>query len=612
MMRQMRDNMKVIMIITSATFVGLMVFGWGMDITGRGKGSNGVLGKVNGTPITYEEWRATYQNLYDQQQRASQDQISSTVNKQIEDAAWNQLVMQKLINQELERRGITVTDDEIKATAKVAPPPELAQNKLFQTNGQFDQAKYQQFLASPAVDNQLLLQLEAYYRDMIPKNKLYYQVTSGIFVPDSYLWTMWQDSHETAKVRFIALDPRALVPDNAVSVSDAEINDYYKKHQNDFQRPATAHVQAVGIEKLPNAQDTAAARDSALAIRAAVQKDTAQFATLAAKVSKDPGSAQQGGELGAVHKGQTAPAFDQALFSLPVGQISEPVLTQFGYHIIEVEKRNGDSTTVARHILIPITVAGAHLDQLLARADSMEKAGETMPIAEVASRLGLTIRTGDVTKEVPSLPGIGRVDEGVDWAFGDAQPKEVSQVFETPAAFYMLQLDSRTSAGPLPLSAATPTIRTILMIQKKMEKERVTARQMVDQIRAGQSMDQVAAARGTQVHDAGPFTRRDFVPGMGQINAAVGEAFGLNPGQIGDPVEANDAIYIVQTLQKTPADRTQFEQQKQLERARLQQAMAEQRWSQFLLALRQNAKIVDNRATILRPAAKDTTAAAGL
>jgi hypothetical protein len=60
MMRQMRDNMKAIMIVTSVAFVGLMVFGWGMDISGRGSnGTPGVLGKVNGQAITYEEFNAT-------------------------------------------------------------------------------------------------------------------------------------------------------------------------------------------------------------------------------------------------------------------------------------------------------------------------------------------------------------------------------------------------------------------------------------------------------------------------------------------------------------------------------------------------------------------------
>ncbi len=609
MMRQMRDNMKVIMIITSVAFVGLMVFGWGMDIAGRGKGGPGVLGKVNGLPVSYEEFNSTYRNLYDQEQRSRQDPITSAVNKQLEDAAWNQIVMQKLIGQELDRRGIKVTDEEVREAAKYAPPPEFQENKAFQTNGQFDIHKYQQFLASPAVDNTLLLQLEAYYRDVIPRSKLYYQVTSGVYVPDSYLWSMWRDAHETARIRFIALDPRALVADNQVSVSDAEISAYYDKHKNDFQRPAVARVVALAIAKEPTAADTAAVRDSLLAVKKQIAAG-ADFAEMAKKVSKDPGSAAQGGELGAIKKGQTVPAFEQAVFSLPLNQLSDPVLTQFGYHLIEVESRTADEAK-ARHILLPVTVAGAHLDQLLARADTMEKQGELRPLADVGQRMGLTPRSANLTKEIPSIPGVGRVDEGVDWVFGDAQPKEVSQVFESPNAFYTLELVSRTQAGTEPLQAATPTIRTVLMLQKKLERERDLARQIVDQIRAGQSLDQVAATHGLQVRDAGPFTHRDFVPGLGQANAAVGTAFGLNPGQVSGVVEASDILFVVQTVEKQPANRQEFDQQKEIERTRMTQALAEQRWQQFLVALRQTAKIVDNRDKVLRPA-KDTTANAGL
>src|SRR5512146_833831 len=120
MMRQMRDNMKAIMIVTSVTFVGLMVFGWGMDITGRGHGSPGVLGKVNGEPITYEEFNTTYRNMYDQAQKNRDEPITSAVNKRIEDAAWNELVTQKLLMQELDRRGIRVSEAEIREAAKYA------------------------------------------------------------------------------------------------------------------------------------------------------------------------------------------------------------------------------------------------------------------------------------------------------------------------------------------------------------------------------------------------------------------------------------------------------------------------------------------------------------
>src|SRR5207253_4476700 len=106
MMNQMRENMKVIMIITSAAFVGLMVFGWGMDITGRSSRA-GELGKVNGQTVSLDQYNVTYRNLYDQQQKQAKGPISSGMNKQIQDAAWNQLVVQMLVQQELKRRGIT-------------------------------------------------------------------------------------------------------------------------------------------------------------------------------------------------------------------------------------------------------------------------------------------------------------------------------------------------------------------------------------------------------------------------------------------------------------------------------------------------------------------------
>ena len=97
MMRQMRDHMKVIMIVTSIAFVGLMVFGWGMDITGRNKnGMPGVLGKVNGQPITLDEFNNVYRGLADQAQKDRTEPLTSADNQQLENEAWSQLVMQKL------------------------------------------------------------------------------------------------------------------------------------------------------------------------------------------------------------------------------------------------------------------------------------------------------------------------------------------------------------------------------------------------------------------------------------------------------------------------------------------------------------------------------------
>jgi hypothetical protein len=219
-MRQMRDNTKWIMLIVAVAFVGLMVFQWGMDITGRTAGSLGEIGRVNGEPVPYEMYQTVLQNLYQQTQAVQQEPISALQNKELEEAAWNQIVETILIQQELERRGIGVTDEEIRQAARFQPPTEVRTNPIFLTDGQFDLAKYQQFLQTSA-DPTLFLQLEAYYRELLPRGKLLRQLASGIFVTDVELWDRYRDAHETVQVRFVPFDPTQRMPDDSVTVTDA-------------------------------------------------------------------------------------------------------------------------------------------------------------------------------------------------------------------------------------------------------------------------------------------------------------------------------------------------------------------------------------------------------
>ena len=108
-----------------------------------------------------------------------------------------------------------------------------------------------------------------------------------------------------------------------VKVSDKEIRDYYDSHKAQYQQPASRDVRHILVQK------------KALADQLYAQvKGGANFAALAKKYSKDPGSASNGGKL-TVTKGQTVPAFDKTAFSLKKGQISQPVKTQYGYHIIQ-------------------------------------------------------------------------------------------------------------------------------------------------------------------------------------------------------------------------------------------------------------------------------------
>src|SRR5688572_4858252 len=126
MMRQMREATKPIMIASALAFVGLMVFQWGMDITGRSSGGLGEIGRVNGDAVLYDSYMAAYRQLYERVQGQQEELIGTQQNTEIEDQAFDEVVTQILITQELRRRGITVTDQEVSEAAQFSPPDYLA------------------------------------------------------------------------------------------------------------------------------------------------------------------------------------------------------------------------------------------------------------------------------------------------------------------------------------------------------------------------------------------------------------------------------------------------------------------------------------------------------
>ena len=605
MLRQMRDR-KVIGVIIGTmilAFVGLMVFAWGMDVTGQSgaAASGGELGSVNGEPITAEEYNAAFRNLVELQQRQQPGQpVSAAMTRQIEETAWQQLIEQKLIQQELRRRNIEVTDAEIRQLARTQPPPELYNNPSFQTNGQFDPQKYVAFLSSPSVDNQLLLQLEAYYRDMIPRSKLFYQVTSGTHIPDSELWRIYRDARETVTVKYAAINPDHVVRDDAVTVSPREIEKFYKENKEDFKRAATARIRYVMVNRAPTAEDTAAARARAQRVRQAALVD---FGKAASTESADSASRVKNGNLGTVRRGMTIPAFEEAVFEQPVGQVGDLLLTPFGFHIIKVDSRPDSASANVSHILIPIGRTPENDERLLDLADSLENMGERMSIAEVARRMNLQVRDGEISDDRPMLPPIGQADDAAQWAFRDAEEiGEVSPVFETPTAYYMAELVSKTDEGIPTLKQVSGEIERRLKLEKKVEAAKTHARAILDRVRAGATLEQAAMQSKIGVSNAGPFSRLEFVPGLGRANAAIGTAFGLKPGQVSDVVVAENMLFILQLIEKKEANRAEWEAQKDQQRERTTPGLAEQRWNYFLTALRENAKIEDNRAEMQRQA----------
>jgi len=110
---------------------------------------------------------------------------------------------------------------------------------------------------------------------------------------------------------------------NNVKVTDADAKAYYTSHLSQYSQPESRDVRHILVNSKKLADDI----EGQL-------KSGGNFAALAKKYSKDPGSAAQSGKL-TVSRGQTVPPFDKAAFSLKTNQVSAPVKTQYGWHIIE-------------------------------------------------------------------------------------------------------------------------------------------------------------------------------------------------------------------------------------------------------------------------------------
>lgn len=601
MMRTMRERSKWIMLLAALAFLALMVFEWGMDATGRSGGAQGTLGRVNGTPVAYELYQNVYRNLLDQAQASQVDPLTSQQNKELEDAAWDEVVSQILIQEELGRRGIVVSDEELRQAAQFSPPPAFRSNPAFQTDGAFDLQKYQSFLAGSPED--VLLQLEAYYRDVIPRGKLLRQVTEGIFVPDGELWQAWRDSNERVRVRYVSMDPDVRIGDSDVEISDQDIAAYYEANQEQFAVPARASVRVATISKAPGPADSTATLQRARDIRQEIL-DGADFAEVAARESSDSVSAANGGSLGTFGRGDMVGAFDTAAFEAPVGAVTEPVQTGFGWHLIKVTERRADSVT-ASHILLPIARTDASELALFGMADSLEALTENLTLEEAARQLGLEVQNADLTEDFPFVAVAGRVSEGADWAINEAELGEVSEVFETQTAFYALEVLSKEPAGILPLEQARTAIAQTLRSERKRDRAEQQIEDALRELGPSASLQAVADRVGAPVSEPEPFTRMEFVQGLGRANAAIGAAFGTPVGTRTGAIRTETGVFVLQVDERIPADSAAWEAQKAEQRARTQEQIAQRRLQEWLDGLRENARIDDRRDDVLQPADED-------
>jgi peptidyl-prolyl cis-trans isomerase D len=598
MMQAFRNAAKPLMVVVAITFFAWLVLDLSGITGGTGLLTRTSVGKVNGRSIDARTYQSIVQQSIDARQRQNPGTMGLEDYQQVRDEVWDQIVQSSVLDAEYRRRGIQVSEDEIVQAMRTSPMAEFRNVPDFQTDSQFDLSKYQRWLTS-SVAQQYLPTLEAQYRDELQRTKLLRVVTADIFLSDAALWQRYRDEHETVKVGLTAIVPRNAVPDSAVKVSDAEVAQYYQAHRDDFKRPRTAYLSYVALPRHTIAADTAATRARADSARREIQGG-ALFADVARRESADSVSAAKGGDLGEWTKGSMDPAFDSAAFSLPLKTVSPPVLSQFGFHLIEVTSRKGNKAK-GRHILFPIEVTGQHRDQLDAQADSLERLGaeraDPAALDTVARALKLSIgKSAPVQQGSKVQLGPLVVPDAGVWAF-QAKRGATSPVIETSYSFYVFRLDSLQDAGVPPLSQVRAAVTHEVREQKKWEQARSLAKDYVKRLEGGSSMAQAAAAMKLPHREFGPFSRIN-PPLTNPI--VVGTAFGLEAGKRSGILDTKDGIYVLETLQHTKADSAAFAKGLDEYRAHAISLARQERVRNYITALRSAAKIVDNRDKVLQ------------
>ncbi|MBK5097579.1 MAG: SurA N-terminal domain-containing protein [Gemmatimonadetes bacterium] len=602
-MRSIRANTKWVMVVMAVAFVGWLVLDWVRQKDQAATlGVNPVVATVNGQDIRNTRWSEAYSFAIDRARAVSGRSLNDEEVRQIESEAWEAMLQDILVEQEIERLGIEVTETEIRQAFRTNPPPDLMRHPAFQTNGSFDYSKYQDFFRDPSVDEQLLLQIETYYRQTLPRTRLAQQIAGGTAMSDGEVWQAFRDQNESATVSYISVSPDALTLDSEIEVREADARQYYRQNQDLFVRPATAVARLSSFSTTPTATDTAATEALADSVRTAIEAGELTFDEAAAEFSADSLTATSGGLLGRFAGDQLVESIAEAVSDLDVGDISSPLQTPAGYRIFTVTDRVQDTLAVA-HILFPIMLSEAGEDEIFRTMDEFEGIALNRGLTEAGNDLGVPVRSDvTLTDGFDFVPGAGSLGVGVDWAVDPLTPlEEASEFFENGSGYHMLEVVSRTEEGTFPFEDVRPQIEETLRARMRTEEALAIAAGSLDEVRAAPSLAAAAESLGWTYGQAGPFLRGQFVQGLGRGTEAVGAAFGASPGTVQGPYDAGDAIVFLRVDERTEADIARFQVMRGQLRAQMESQMSQMSVDRWVQALRDEAEIVDLRDRLRAP-----------
>ena len=341
---------------------------FGLEGYSRLSDGDNAVAKVAGQTITRQEWDAAQQQQLERLRQMTGGQIDSKIfdTPEARRAVLDNLIAQHALQAEVSKQNLAVSDLTLQQRIMQIPG-------LLKADGSFDKEQYRVLLAaqgltpsgfsaslrrdlavqhlSSAIEStafapktvaQRLSDLNDQERSVQELSFKAADFVSQVKVSDDMLKAYYEKNGskfevpEQAKIEYVVLDSAAVAAQ--VTVSDADAKSYYdqniKQYSSEEQRRAS-HI-LLTVKPGASAADKAAVKARADELVAQLRKNPADFAKLAKANSQDPGSKEQGGDLGFFARGAMVKAFEDAAFGLKQGEISAPVESEFGYHIIQL------------------------------------------------------------------------------------------------------------------------------------------------------------------------------------------------------------------------------------------------------------------------------------
>jgi peptidyl-prolyl cis-trans isomerase D len=371
-------------------------------------------------------------------------------------------------------------------------------------------------------------------------------------------------------------------------VTNQQVEQYYQQHQKDYQVPDEVKVRHILIKVTPNADPkiAAAARQKAQDLLKQI-KGGADFAQLAKANSDDPGSKEQGGELGMIQRGVTVKEFENAAFGLQPGQYSDVVKTQFGYHILQVEAKQ------TAH-LKPLDEVKAQIVATLTRQQEAEQeASYAQQLATEAAKTGLAktaeahqlqVATTDYVEQNAVLNGLPDGSKLLTQAFS-AKPGSAPQVASTGDGFAVFQVEDVKAAHAPVFEQYKSHLLDDFREQQLPQLLARKTNELADKARAENNLAQAAKELGATVKTSELVIHSAQVPDIGELATAAPDLFSLNVGQISKPINTGHSGIVAKIVEKQEPTADETAKNFDATREQLLNERREQMFAVFVTAL---------------------------